>query len=128
MQVKVYAKVKVFIYKGIYSPAISAYFTSIIPWLQLISCLSQSHLPGENAVHFLRLKTFTQYQFSFHLVPITVEWPEAVWIQSLPKVFTYEQFSGIEPQCPVLGSNALTTRPRAPHLSYVCLHVCSCIR
>ena len=28
--------------------------------------------------------------FSFHLVPITAGWPEAVWIQSLPKAFTHQ--------------------------------------
>ena len=40
--------------------------------------LSQSPLQGENAAHFLQLKTFTQYQFFIHLVPITAAWTEAV--------------------------------------------------
>ena len=36
------------------------------------------------------------FNFSFHLVPITAGWTEAVWIQSLPKAFTRDKRCGIE--------------------------------
>ena len=52
------------------------------------SHLSQSYLSGQNAVYFMLLKPFTECQFLFHLVPITVGRPEALWIQSLPTTFT----------------------------------------
>ena len=79
--------------------------------------LSQSHLHGETAVHFLQLNAFTQYKFLFQLVPITACWPEAVGIQSLPKAFTHEQRCGSNLRYFDLGSNALTTRPCVPLLS-----------
>ena len=59
--------------------------------LVLESTLSQSHLPRENAAHFLQLKPLTQCQCSFHLIPISAGWTETVWIQSLPKDFTHDQ-------------------------------------
>ena len=42
-------------------PESSADFTFITP--RYWNSLFQSHLPEENAVHFLQLKPFTQYQF-----------------------------------------------------------------
>ena len=46
------------------------------------------------SAHFMQLKLFIQYQSSFHLVPITVGWPEAVWIQCLSKAFTHDRRLG----------------------------------
>ena len=57
--------------------------------------LSQSHLTGKNAAHFLQLKPFTQNIFLFHLTLITAGWTEAAWknkeiliSQILPKAYT----------------------------------------
>ena len=67
----------------VYSPDIpvgSADLTLITPmyWNKLFHSLNSM---GRMQRTF---NPFTQYQFSFHLVPITAEWTEAVWIQSLP--------------------------------------------
>ena len=56
-----------------------------------INCPQVLGFQSKNTAHFLLLKPFTQYKFSFHLVPITAGWPEAVWIQSLPNLFTHGQ-------------------------------------
>ena len=63
-------------------------------------------------LHVLKLNSFTvsspwgkcseifcscshsQYQFSFHLIPIPVGWTVAVWIKSMPKAFTHDQCYG----------------------------------
>ena len=82
----------------------------------------QSHLPGKNAAHFLQLKPFVQFFFiSFHQVPITAGWPEAVWIQSLPKAFTHILYtdSGLgnrTPDLSVCGTTPLPVRPHAPQM------------
>ena len=39
-------------------------------------------------------KPFTQYQFSFHQVPITAWRTEAAWIPNLHKAFTHDQRCG----------------------------------
>ena len=57
--------------------------------------------------------------FSFHIVTITVGWPEAVWIQSLLKAFyTWPALRKSNPRSRDLGSNALITRPCAPLLYF----------
>ena len=61
--------------------------------LQLPSLVSElthilSRLPGENAaMQHTKATAYTIHNilFPFHQVPITAGWPEAVWIQSLPK-------------------------------------------
>ena len=62
------------------------------------NALFQSHISRENATHFLQLNT--QYQFSFHLVPITAGWPDTVWTQACPRLLHTTSPAGIEPQTP----------------------------
>ena len=107
--------IKVKVKACVYSPDISlgsADFTLITPryWNSVL----YRHLPGENAADFLKLLLFTQYQFSFHLVPITTGLTGAVWIQSLSKVFTHDQRSGNRTLDPWISGPIPSTRPRAP--------------
>ena len=76
--------------------------------------------------NFLQLKPFTQYKFSFHLVPITAGRTEAVWIPSLPKAFTHDRrFRESNPRPLDLGSSALTTLPRVLYGNlYMYLSIC----
>ena len=42
----------------------------------------------ENSAHFLQLTPFTILQFSFHQVPITARWTEAVWNEKCARHMT----------------------------------------
>ena len=53
-------------------------FTIYTPGTGTLSYLISS---GENSAHFLQLMPFTIFQFSFHQVPITAGWTEAVWYE-----------------------------------------------
>ena len=50
--------------------------------------LSQSHPLGENAAEYSAVVAIHTAPVSFHQVPITAGWLEAVWIESLPKALT----------------------------------------
>ena len=75
----------------VYSPDITSRFSGLyINYPQVLELLLwQSHLSGEHAAYYSAAVGIMQCQFWFHLVPITAEWTVAVWIQSLPKAFTY---------------------------------------
>ena len=86
-----FIKAKVYVYSSDIRVS-SEEFTLITPryWKSILHRLI--FLGRKYAAHFLQLKPFMQYQFiSFHLVPITAVWPQAVWIQSLPKACTHSQ-------------------------------------
>ena len=76
--------------------------------------LSQSHLPRENAVHFLQLNPLTQSYFLFHLVPITTGWTEAVDSKLAQGFLHVTSAAWIEPWSPRLWVQCLTTVPHAP--------------
>ena len=51
--------------------------------LSLSLSLSRSHISsGENSEHFLQVMPFINLQFSFHQVPISAGWAEAVWSET----------------------------------------------
>ena len=106
-------KLKMFIY----SPNIPSRFCGLyINYPHILELtLSQSHLPGENAALFLQLKPFTQYQF---LIPPGTNY---CWVDRLDvgsklaqSFYTGPALQESNPRHLDLGSNALTTRPRAP--------------
>ena len=81
-----YKKVKVNVYVYSSDIPVNRFSGLYIIYLQVLELtLSQSHLPGENAAHFLQLKPFTQYQFFF---PPGTLYCLVEWIRSLSKAFT----------------------------------------
>ena len=84
-----------------------------LPWLwnSHVYCLVSLGRMQPCSIQRQRLYTIHNILFPFHQVPITAGWPEAVWIQSLPKASTHDQRLGNRTPDPIdIGSYALTTR------------------
>ena len=113
--IRICLKVKTYICNP-YIPVDSADFTSISPkyWNLLFHRLTS--LRRKQRI-FCSWSHSHSTEFSLHLVPITAgcTWPEAMWIQSLPKIFTHDQCCRNRNPDPLhdLGSNALSTLQHA---------------
>ena len=68
-------------------------FTPLVLELSLLYGLISS---VENKAHFLQVMPFTIFQFSFHQLPITAGWTEAVWYERFSQhLYTSINFSDI---------------------------------
>jgi hypothetical protein len=73
-------------------PASSADFVQFTPWYW--NSLYYGLISRGECSALQLLMPFTQYQFSFQQVPITAGWPEAMWIQALPKDCIHDRCAG----------------------------------
>ena len=89
----------------------SADFTLITPryWNSLVHSLISL---GRMQRIFCSCSHSHSTNLSFHLVPITAGWTEAVWIQSLPKASIHGRCCGNRTQHPL--TLALTAQPGTP--------------
>ena len=67
-----------------------------LPWLWNSTCTVSSPWGECSHAAYKRQRFYTIHNilFPFHQVPITVGWPEVVWIQSLPKASSHDRRRG----------------------------------
>ena len=90
----------------------------IVPSPVLELTHSRSHLHGENArqIFILAVDAIHPFSFlSFHQLPITAGWPEALWIKSFHKASIHDRAAGNRSPDPSLaGPTTPLTLSQAP--------------